>query len=501
MLSAACSAQAGKPGEGVLELTITDRDSGQPLPCRIHLQSTAGVARKVNKLPFWHDHFACPGKVTLTLPKGNYTFTIEHGPEYADRSGHFTINDYSQDQKVVDLKRAVNMADEGWWAGDLHVHRSQREIELLMQADELYIAPLITWTNKKDDFPSAVQPADRVVNVDGRYYDTSAGEDERASGTFLFHRLNRPLLLPTANHELPTAVDLARQAHAQPDGWVDVANPTSWDLPVLLAAGQVDSIELLSEDLLRSGTRPLSRGKSRTKAAGDSRKPAPREQAAWLQEIYFHMLNCGLRIPPSAGSGSGVAPNPLGFNRMYVYVDKTDFSYDTWWESLRAGRVTVSNGPLIRPFANEQVPGHVFELPEGEKLDVDVAMNLATRDKISYLEIIMNGRVASTVRLEDWAKTGHFPPFKCSESGWFLVRVVCDVPDRLRCALSGPWYVESTSQPRRVSRRSAKFFLDWLNERAAQIKDEESDVTAHLRKQCDEARAFWENLVSQANVD
>ena len=28
--------------------------------------------------------------------------------------------------------------------------------------------------------------------------------------------------------------------------------------------------------------------------------------------IYYHLLNCGLRVPPSAGSASGVLPNPVG---------------------------------------------------------------------------------------------------------------------------------------------------------------------------------------------
>ena len=36
----------------------------------------------------------------------------------------------------------------------------------------------------------------------------------------------------------------------------------------------------------------------------------------WTQDIYYALLNCGLRIPPSAGSASGVLPNPVGYNRV-----------------------------------------------------------------------------------------------------------------------------------------------------------------------------------------
>lgn len=69
----------------------------------------------------------------------------------------------------------------------------------------------------------------------------------------------------------------------------------------------------------------------------------------WTHTVYYHVLNCGLRIPPTASSASGVARNPLGYNRVYVFVEN-NFSYEAWWDGLRAGRVMVTNGPLIQPF-------------------------------------------------------------------------------------------------------------------------------------------------------
>ena len=36
--------------------------------------------------------------------------------------------------------------------------------------------------------------------------------------------------------------------------------------------------------------------------------------------MYYHVLNCGLRIPPVAGSGSGTNDNPVGTNRVYVLL-------------------------------------------------------------------------------------------------------------------------------------------------------------------------------------
>ena len=40
----------------------------------------------------------------------------------------------------------------------------------------------------------------------------------------------------------------------------------------------------------------------------------------WSMEVYYHLLNCGFRLPVSAGSASGVKASPLGYNRVYVKV-------------------------------------------------------------------------------------------------------------------------------------------------------------------------------------
>ena len=121
------AAQAGKPSEGNLELIVTDEATGQPIACRVHLQNAAGLAKKVLKMPFWNDHFVCPGKVVLKLPKGQYTFVIERGPEYVDCAGYFTIEGFASDSKAVTLKRTANMAAEGWWSGDLRLYRPVKE--------------------------------------------------------------------------------------------------------------------------------------------------------------------------------------------------------------------------------------------------------------------------------------------------------------------------------------------------------------------------------------
>ena len=488
----------GWAGAGEFKLTVVDAATGEPTPCRMQIVNEKGKPQRIAKAPFWNDHFVFPGTIKIKLPKGTYQFVIERGPEYLQRNGYFVIQNLSKDEKVVDIQRAANMADENWWSGDLHVHRPVKDIELLMLAEDLHVAPLVTYTNAKSEWTKRGPPEERVKKFDAnRYYDLVAGEDERAGGGLLFFRLPKPLDLEDTTIEFPSPVKLATDAREQ-NGWVDVVRPFAWDLPVLLAAGQVDSIGLCNDhQRMKSMRSDEDDGKPRDRKL----LPDPHGNGQWSQEIYYHVLNCGLRIPPSAGSGSGETPSPVGYNRVYVWVDKERFNYETWWEGVKLGRVVVTNGPLVRPVANGRPPGHVFQVAEGESFTADVAMNFTIADKISYIELVKDGRVAQSVRYEDIARTGHFAPLDFDESGWFLVRAVTDNEETYRFASSGAWYVEFPDAPKRVSKRSAQFFLDWVNERIGQIKLDDAEQLREVLKYHEQAKEFWQELVEQANAD
>ncbi len=486
------------PG-GKLKIEVIDRDTRQPLACRMHLTNASKKPLKAPKVPFWHDHFVFSGDITLKLPKGEYAFEIERGLEYLVRSGHFTMDDYSDDTKVVDLKRFVDMAAEGWWSGDLDVQRPSKDLELLMEADDLHVAELVTWPNRKSLLPQKGPAENPLVRFDGnRYYHLAAGCDARAGGWLLFFNLQQPLDMAGFQPEFPPQTDVIAAAKSQAGGWVDAQKAYSWDLPLWVAGGQLDSIQIANSNLGRkSAVNHEKGGKPR-----DTRLfPGTAGNGRWSERIYYHLLNCGLRIPPTAGSGSGEVANPVGYNRAYVHVEG-DFTYEKWWESLRAGRVVVTNGPLIRPNVEGEMPGHVFRADAGREIELEVGLTLSTRDRVSYLEVIKDGDVAQQVRLDDWAKTGgKLPLLKFNQSGWFLIRAVTDVPDTYRYATTGPYYVEIGYQPR-ISKASAQFFLDWVDERMAKVTENLEDPSQReaVLKYHRQARDFWQGLVEKANA-
>jgi hypothetical protein len=511
-----CSVHAA----GQLEIRAVDHDTGKPLAVRMHLKNAQGKPVKPPGVPALGDHFVFFDKIALRLPNGGYEFLMERGPEYLDQRGHFTIESFADDSKTVEMKRFVNMADSGWYSGDLDVQRPEKDLQLLMEADDVHVVPLVTWSNTNNPWAKKPLPKTIINRFDGDYLDSFLGGELLSPGTALrLFRAEKPLTFSdgaTFNSPfgslpfLPTVEKARREQNV----WVDAGALFARDLPIWIAAGQIDSVQLANRHLEREGIVD-------NEAGGWLRDPAvfpkPYGNGRWSQEIYYHLLNCGLRIPPTAGSGSGANNNPVGYNRMYVHVDaepaenevpvKTSekITWDRWWDALRAGRVTITNGPLLRTNVEGHLPGYVFQAEAGQTVELLIALTLSTRDKIRYLDVIKNGRSEIEVNLDEFkAAGGKLPPLVFKESGWFVVRAITENDKTYRYATTAPYYVEIGYQ-RRVSRKSAQFFADWTNQRAEEITNASGDANSVefqlARQAVEKAQMYWKAIVDKAKVE
>jgi hypothetical protein len=491
--------------EGRLVFNAVDKASGQPLAARMHLKDMRGKPVKPPKAPFFKDHFVFDGTIMLDLPLGTYNFEVETGPEYKSQTGYFILERSANDTKTLEMQRYLDMKKEGWWSGDLHIHRSPAEIELLMRAEDLHVGPVITWWRNRKSYKDEPVAKKTLVQFDkDRFYSSLAGEDEREGGALLFFNLPEPLPLAGAKPEYPSGAKFLEMARENPGVHVDAEKPFWWDMPVWIATGKVQSIGLANNHEHRDGVLDNEAwGKQRETAL----YPAPHGNGRWSEHIYYELLNCGLRIPPSAGSASGVLPNPVGYNRVYVHCGP-ELTWESWWENLRLGRVMVTNGPLLRPRvfgpgAEQEgaLPGHVFQGDQGKPLEVQIALKLSTRDPVDYLEIIKDGKPIQQVRLDEWANAGGvLPPLAFESSGWFLVRAVTNNSKTYRFASTGPYYVEIGYQPR-ISKKAAQFFVDWVYERARRIKLDDASEKNEVLEFHRRARDFWQKKLAEANAD
>ena len=441
---------AAPRADGQLRIEVVDANTRQPIAARMHLKNTRGrpVKLRLPGLNQYADHFYIDGQLTLPLRRGQYTFELEAGPEYRDRTGHFEIDRQADDVKTIEMHRFANLAEEGWWAGDLDVERREADLPLAMRAEALSLV------------------ANRAASAEA-----ASGEAASAAGPLVQH-----------------------------DGHTIARTPFAWDLPVWLARDELDAIALIHHHALRDGVVDHEQG---GRPRDRTFYPGATGNGRWSETIYYHVLNCGLRIPPAAGSGTGENNSPLGTNRVYVDCGE-QFSPDDWWDGLEAGRVFVTNGPLLRPRVDGQPPGHVFHLDAGGRLSLEIGLELATRVPVEYLQVVKNGETDVEVRLDEFAKTaGRLPPVVFDSSGWFLVRAVTTNRRTYQFASSGPYYVEVAGQPR-ISRRSARFFLDWIDAAEARLGAmpdlDEPNRSALLAEQA-AARRFFEELLRSANAE
>lgn len=478
---------------GSLVLEVVDQESGDPIPARLLLRRGNGTRAPVRRAVDAGVGVAIEGPVELALPPNTYRFEISRGPEYRVLSGSFTLDRDSEDSRRVELSRIVDMAAEGWIAGDVMAAVPPRDLGPRMAAEALPVAGLLSSGDQPLMLPSL-----------GLY--TARADLARGTGVaggLLVVGVDPAAIETNANSpssDLFRAVAEARGGRAA-DAKLIVANPLAWDLPIWLASDRIDAVTVLGEF--------LQLDREVTKVA-DSRMPTkfdyggPQGIGRWAEQVYWQMLEAGLEIPPAAASGAGSVPNPVGYNRAYVRLDGAAMADPeslsaAWWEGLWQGRSVITNGPLLRPTLDGFAPGHRFEARSGETLELTLELKLATADPVEYLEVIRDGRVAYHARLDELAAaSGQIPPLRFEQSGWVLVRVVTKYPSHFRAAISAPWFVTFDGQPR-ISVRGVDFFRTWLSEREEQLAKLPAEQRERHVPYVRAARRFWQARAEAAS--
>jgi hypothetical protein len=496
--------------DGQLVITAVDEQSQARVPVRMELRDARGRAVRLRPADaiVQGESIYFDGQVTLDLRRGAYSFVIEAGPEFPTRLGNFTIDRHAEDTAEVTLSRRVDMRKEGWWSGDLDVQTRLEDLPLMMRARSLDLAPTAALVNERGRCRKLKLPrvaaAEEAIAATGApstsalIYGPWATLDNRRGGGLLAIGAENPVDVcqwKVDDPSLPSAI-AASEAGAR----VVALTPFDWDLPLWVAANRLDAVQIINRYSLANaslGNEGIGRPRDETFF------PGKLGNGRYSESVYHHLLNCGLRLPPAAGSGTGAAmgarpiDSPLGTNRTYVHCGDS-CTRESWLAGLRAGRVVVTNGPLLRTRVDGELPGYVFELYKGERREFQISLDIAFYEaaQVEYLEIVQNGRPIHQVRLDELAKqNGKLPFVEFETSGWFLVRAVSNNANVYQFASTGPYYVEMEHQPR-ISRASAQYFLTWLDDAAAQFAGNEP-VIADIEA----ARPFWKKLLESATAE
>ena len=502
---------------GRLTITVTDA-SGTLIPARVSVLSADGryfapddAWRHADEAwvrgegRFEYQYFHTAGRSTLTLPAGRAVVEVWRGPELETVTREVTIAPRAGSAVRIALARVDDPTARGWWGGDLHVHmnyggayrNTPRHLALQGRAEGLQILENLVVNKEQripdiDYFRTTPDPASTrdFLLVHGQEYHTSFWGHLGLIG------LRDHYLLPdyagyartAAASLVPTNADIADLAREQgalvgyvhpfdvPIDPTDTKQPLSYALPVDVALGKVDYLEVMgySDHLITS-------------------------------EIWYRLLNCGFRIP--AGAGTDAFPNfaalrgPPGLVRTYARAGPT-LDHRKFLDAIEAGHTFVTNAPLLRftvtgPDGVVRQMGDELALSNGRHR-LRARISLRSNVPIDHLELVRNGTVVASIPIRDSTRADTTLTLEDDASGWYVLRAFSTRPrlpvlDLYPFASTSPIYVTVGEAPVR-SRTDAEYFIDW-------IRRIESAAAAHTEWNSDSEKSRVIEMLARAREE
>jgi hypothetical protein len=500
---------------------------------------------------------------SIRLPAGRYTVLATRGPEYVEHRQELMVSaESSKSELAIDLERWIHPEQFGWYSGDPHIHPEGQHYGIVskygltpetmirqVRGEALNVGSVLIWTGGyyyEKQFltghvyrPSNTLPFPEAQRTNNASFLPRATPHDAESlirydveqAAFPSNRLGHPIFLCLKHHDFPGAESVYdwpswnlpifqwAQAQGAVSGYAHVGRTTDpgfTDLPdyAVPAMDDIGGNECLVD--ITHGVVDFIAG--------------CKNQAAVELNFWYHLLNCGFRIP-LIGETDFVGWNArVGAGRTYAQLDEKaagDARYEAWAQAIRAGKVylgdgrshlidfrangqSVSNAPLeLSKPARVELTARVAARLEREPFDVDERLRRENvwqywhieRARIGAtrtvpLEVIVNGRaVARREILADGQLREMSFTVEVETSSWIALRI-------LPSSHTGPVFVQVDGRPVRVSRRSAQWCLECVHvlweKHAHRIREAER---ARAAAAWEHARAAYRQIISECELD
>jgi hypothetical protein len=467
---------------GRLVLRLAEAGDGSPLTARVAIRHSGGKYHAppgaLYRLLRGDLHFYAFDRAELELPEGQYQAKVARGPEYRIARLEFAIRPGATTELTVTPERWTDQRALGWYSGESHIHanygyghwyNSPRTMLLQCGGEDLNVANFMVANSDGDGVfdreyfrgrPDPLSNEGTILSWNEEFRSTIWGHMTLLRLDHLVEPIFTGFAHTTQPWDVPTNGDVADLTHDQ-DGLVNYTHPavnlkdpylgpyTAKELPVDAALGKVDTIDVMGSNY--TATVPL----------------------------WYALLNCGFRLPPSAGTDCFLnrIPSRLpGGARVYVKVEGA-FSYPRWIDGLKAGRSFVTDGPMLEFTAGGREAGDTVHLAPEANPEIRVQGRVRARVPLDRLEVVQNGRVVATATAGASA-TGDRLTVAIDQSiavergGWVALRASGpnhpDQPDGTVFAHTGPVYIEVPGKPI-DARPDAEAFIAWIDRLAADV--------------------------------
>jgi len=413
--------------------------------------------------------FHARGGFSVSVPAGDVRVAAFRGPEREPAVSVTTVRPGQTAAIELTLKRTAHWQGAGWWSGEDHIHAN-------------YAGPYY------------LRPEDALAMAEAEDLNVSNMLAANAEGERIYDReffLGKPSPLSTRTHILYWNEEyrnrivyghmaLLNLTRLIPPVYTSFeGTPHPWDYP----SNTMVAEQARKANAVVDYVHPFV-GMSRDPFDGTvSAKELPVTAALGLVDVvdvypwgglaldlWYRLLNCGLRIAPGAGTDTFSNWRSLnqipGSSRVYVHT-RGPLSYSAWIAGLRQGRSFVTNGPLLELEVNGKGPGDVLRSRAGEPLRVEVAARAESRVALRRMELIVNGAVVAARESAGGHSLSLAWKQKFDRSGWMALRVSGDADDfplgAGAQAHTAPVYFETGGEPMRADPEAAAFFTGWID--------------------------------------
>ena len=466
-----------------LRVRILD-EQGRPAAARVYLTASDGLAyapkSSISRYaalpaePFFHAR----GFFEVELPAGQTIIEATRGIEYDLATQKVNLQPGKPAETTIRLRRWIDMTERAWFSSDAHIHANYtadhhqvvtpEDVQLYTHAEDLHYANMMV-ANSSGAFLHDTAffrgKADRLSRGNHVIYWNEEMRNAGVYGHMCFYQLKRlvePLYTGFRDtpqwEDYPPNFTQAKAAREQ-GGAVTYAHPgyaatfegaSARELPVDLALGEVDAMDVLSNN--------------------------PEEVA---MQIWYRLLNCGFRLGISAGTDSftNVADHYTpGGGRVYANLRGRRMKDRDWVRAYKEGRTMATNGPMVFLEVEDRGPGEVVRLPAGRQT-VRVKVESKSSVPVDKVELVVNGRAFpaadATLTLE--------------RSSWIAARATGPrhrliLNDTAAFAHTSPVYVQIGEEPIRAV-EDARYFVDWIDQLIKRVEERGRFSTPERKKE------------------
>jgi hypothetical protein len=160
-------------------------------------------------------------------------------------------------------------------------------------------------------------------------------------------------------------------------------------------------------------------------------------------EVWYDVLNLGMRIAPAAGTDFPCIPSIPGRERFYTRVDgRPDRA--AWVRGVRSGRIFVTNGPLLDFTIDEVGIGGDVRLESPRTVHIRGRARFdAARDNVQRLELVRNGEIVAVAESSAAEEISLDVTAGVEQPAWFALRAVGEKVGET--PMDTPWYLTPRS--------------------------------------------------------